>query len=49
MVTLTDFNALILPNNISPIAAKGGKRRRSRKNRTRKYKKSNKSRTRRHH
>jgi hypothetical protein len=46
MVMLTDFNQQII-SNYSPISAKGGRRRRSRKLRTRKYKKSNKSRTRR--
>ncbi len=46
---ITNFNAPILPPNISPIEARGGKRRRSRRNRTRRHKRSNKSRTRRHH
>jgi hypothetical protein len=50
MVMLTDFNQQII-SNYSPISAKGGRRRRSRKLsrklRTRKHKKSNKSRTRR--
>ncbi len=46
MVMLTDFNQRIIPN-YSPISAKGGRRLRSRKLRTRKHKKSNKSRTRR--
>ena len=42
MVMLTDFIQKIIP-----ISAKGGRRRRSRKLRTRKHNKSNKSRTRR--
>lgn len=46
MVMLTDFNQQIIPY-YSPISAKGGRRHRSRKLRTRKHKKSNKSRTRR--
>lgn len=53
---ITDFNAPILPSNISPIEARGGKRRNkagralgSRVKRTRKHKKTNKSRTRRYH
>ena len=46
---ITNFNQLILPENVAPIAAKGGKRRRTRKHRTRKHRRSNKSRTRRHH
>ena len=49
---ITNFNAPILPPNVSPIAARGGKRRR-RKYRTRKHKRSNthskNGRTRRHH
>ena len=43
---LTDFNQSIIPQ-YSPISAKGGRRRRSRKLRTRRHKKTNKSRTRR--
>ena len=46
MVMLTDFNQQIIPD-YSPISARGGRRRRSSKLRTRKHKKSNKSRTRR--
>lgn len=47
MVMLADFDKLIT-TNYSPISSKGGsKRRRSRKLRTRRYKSSNKSRTRR--
>jgi hypothetical protein len=50
MVMLSDFNQKIIPD-YSPISSKGGGRRRSskfsRKLRTRKHKKSNKSRTRR--
>lgn len=50
---ITNFNAPILPPNVAPIAAKGGKRRRSRKYRTRKHKRSNthskNGRTRRYH
>jgi len=46
---ITNFNAPILPANVAPIAARGGKRRRSRKHRTRRYRRGNKSRTRRHH
>ena len=53
MVMMTNFNAPILPRNVAPIAARGGKRRRSRKYRTRRYRKSNthakNGRTRRHH
>jgi hypothetical protein len=39
MVMLTDFNQTIIPN-YSPISARGGKRRRSRKLTTRRHKKS---------
>lgn len=50
---ITNFNAPILPANVAPISARGGKRRRSRKHRTRRYKRSNNhsknGRTRRHH
>ena len=51
MVMLTDFNQKIIPD-YSPISARGGSRRRrskklSRKLRTRKHNRSNKSRTRR--
>lgn len=51
MDTLTDFNQKIIPD-YSPISARGGSRRRrskklSRKLRTRKHNRSNKSRTRR--
>ena len=46
MVMFTNFNQQIIPD-YSPISAKGGRRRRSRKLRTRKHNKSNKSRTRR--
>lgn len=42
---MTDINQMVIPY-YSPISAKGG-RRRSRKHRTRKHKRSNKSRTRR--
>lgn len=43
-MNIPDFNQMVIPY-YSPISAKGGKRRRSRK--TRKHKRSNKSRTRR--
>ena len=45
---LTNYNQLILPNGISPIST-GGRKKRSRKYRTRRHKKSNKSRSRRRH
>ena len=44
----TDFDAQIIPY-YSPITSRGGRRRKNRRYRTRKNKKSNKSRTRRHH
>ena len=53
---ITNFNAPILPPNISPIAARGGKRQRNRSkagrslgHRTKRHNRSNKSRTRRRH
>jgi hypothetical protein len=57
MDMITNFNAPIIPY-YSPISAKGGKRRStrkggralgSRKYRTRRHRRTNKSRTRRHH
>lgn len=46
---MANFNSLVIPNNsYNPITSKGG-RRRKRGLRTRKYKRGNKSRTRRHH
>ena len=44
---MTNFDKPII-SNYSPITSKGGKRK-SRKHRTRRHKKSNKSRTRRRH
>ena len=43
---LSNFDEMVIPG-YSPISSKGGKRRRSRRHRTRKHKRSNKSRTRR--
>lgn len=43
------YDSPILPPNVAPLAAKGGKRRKSRRCRTKKHKRSNKTRTRRHH
>ena len=48
MDMITKFDAPII-RNYSSIGAKGGRRRKSRRFRTRKHKRSNKSRTRRHH
>ena len=45
---IMNFNKPII-GDYSPISSKGGRRRRSRRLRTRKHKRSNKSRTRRHH
>lgn len=45
---LTDFDSQIIPY-YSPISARGGRRRKSRRVKTRKNKRTNKSRTRRHH
>jgi len=45
---IPNFNSQVI-RNYSPISYKGGRRRKNRKNRTRKYKRSNKSRTRRHY
>jgi hypothetical protein len=46
---LTNFNQLVIqPGTYNPISA-GGKRRRRNRNRSRRHKKTNKSRTRRHH
>ena len=43
-----NFNKLILPNGVSPMAtSKGGKRRSSHKNKSKRNKRRNKSRTRR--
>ena len=42
-----NFNSLVLPKNTAPLSTIGGKRRRSRRNKTRRHNKSNKSRTRR--
>jgi len=45
---LTNFNQLVIqPGTYSPISSKGGRKRR--RNRSRRHKKTNKSRTRRHH
>jgi hypothetical protein len=48
MDIINNFNKSII-GSYSPISAKGGRRRRGKRLRTRKYKKSNKSRTRRNH
>ena len=45
---ITNFDSPII-KHYSPISLKGGRRRKSRKHRTRKHKRSNKSRTRRHY
>jgi len=45
---ISDFNSPVI-GYYSPISSKGGKRRRSRRVRTRKHKRTNKSRTRRYY
>ena len=45
---IMNFNKPII-GDYNPISSKGGRRRRSRRLRSRKHKRSNKTRTRRHH